>query len=182
MWELIGLPIAVFVLKVVELTVSTIRTILAVSAMGKQAAVVGFIEATIGVAAIGAVVTHLGNPFAILGYAAGFSVGIVAGTKVEEWLALGLRLVQIVNPDPVVPLAAQLRSRGYRVTSLPGVGRSGAVEIGLILVRRRSLPMLLSIISTLAPRAFITVQRSERSIGGSFMSERPWWDWFRRAT
>jgi len=63
---LIALPIAIFVLKVVELTVNTIRTILAVTAMSKQAAIVGFIEAVIGVTAMGAVVTHLSNPFAII--------------------------------------------------------------------------------------------------------------------
>lgn len=125
MWGLIALPIAIFLLKIAELTVNTIRTILAVSAMSKQAALVGFIEAAIGVAAMGAVVTHLSNPFAILAYAGGFSVGIMVGTKVEEWLALGFRLVQIVNPDPTLGIATQLRRRGYRVTSLPGSGHGG---------------------------------------------------------
>ena len=180
MWELALLPLAIFVLKVIELTVHTMRTILAVSAMSREAAIVGFVEAAIGVTAMGAVVTNLSNPLAIVAYAGGFSVGIVAGTRVEEWLALGLRLVEIVNPDPAVRLADELRSRGYRVTSLSGEGHAGPVEVGLALVRRRSLQALLTDVSTLAPRAFVTVQRSERSRGGSFIPDRPWWDWFRR--
>ena len=180
MWSLIALPVVIFLLKVAELTVNTIRTILAVSGMSRQAAGVGFVEAAIGVTAMGAVVTHLSNPLAITAYAAGFAAGIIAGAKLEEWLALGMRLVQVVNPDPAVGIALELRGRGYRVTSLPGSGHAGAVEVGLILIRRRSLPALLRAINELAPRSFITVQRSERSSGGSFISERSWWDWFRR--
>lgn len=181
MWDVVALPAAIFFLKVTELTVSTVRTILAVSSMSRQAALVGVVEAVVGVTAMGAAVTNLTNPFAIFAYAVGFGVGILAGTRIEEWLALGLRLVQIVNPDPALEVAAELRDRGYRVTSLPGFGRLGSVEVSLTLVRRRSVPALLGVISTLAPGAFITVQRADRSSGGSFLAERSWWDSFKRS-
>ncbi len=181
MWDVVALPLAIFLLKVMELTVSTIRTILAVSSMSRQAALAGFVEAVVGVTAMGAAVTNLSNPLAILAFAAGFAVGILSGTRIEEWLALGLRLVQVVNPDPDLQVASSLRSRGYRVTSLPGVGRMGSVEVSLALVRRRSLRVLLSEISSIAPNAFITVQRADRSSGGSFMAEPSWWETMRRS-
>jgi uncharacterized protein YebE (UPF0316 family) len=129
---------------------------------------------------MGAVVTHLDHPLAIGAYAAGFAVGILVGGAVEERLALGLRLVQFVNPDPTLALAAQLRARGYRITSVQGAGQAGAVEVGLALVRRRSLRPLLAEVSTLAPRAFVTVERAERAAGGSFITDQPWWAWLRR--
>lgn len=180
MWDVVALPAVIFFLKVTELTVSTVRTILAVSSMSRQAALVGVVEAVVGVTAMGAAVTNLTNPFAIAAYAAGFGVGILAGTRIEEWLALGLRLVQIVDPDPARDVASQLRDRGYRVTSIPGFGRMGSVEVSLALVRRRSVPALLSAISAIAPGAFITVQRADRSTGGSFVAEPSWWETFKR--
>lgn len=180
MWDVVALPAAIFLLKVTELTVSTVRTILAVSSMSRQAALVGVLEAVVGVTAMGAAVTNLTNPFAILAYAAGFGVGILVGTRIEEWLALGLRLVQVVNPDPAITVAGALRDQGYRVTSLPGFGRLGSVEVSLTLVRRRSVPALMGIISNLAPNAFITIQRADRSSGGSFLAEQSWWESFKR--
>jgi uncharacterized protein YebE (UPF0316 family) len=177
---LVLLPLAVFTLKVLELTVHTIRTILAVSGMTRQAAAAGFLEAAIGITAMGAVVTNLDNPMTIVAYAGGFAVGIVTGARLEERLALGLRMVQFVNPDPTVQLAPQLRARGYRITSVQGAGQAGVVEVGLALVRRRSLRGLLAEVSTIAPRAFVTVERADRVTGGSFNAERPWWEWFRR--
>jgi uncharacterized protein YebE (UPF0316 family) len=178
MLELAAIPFAIFALKIIELTLNTVRGILAASGMSRQAAFVGFVEAAVGITAMGAVVTRLDSPLAILAYAAGFAVGIIAGTKVEEWLALGFRLVQVVSHDRTVEVTKRLRDRGYRVTSLPGSGHAGAVEVGLTLVPRRSLPRLLALIATLDPRAFITVQRSERLSGGSFGAETRWWERF----
>ncbi|TAJ21949.1 MAG: hypothetical protein EPO65_00150 [Dehalococcoidia bacterium] len=89
--------------------------------------------------------------------------------------------MQIVNPDPAHDVASRLRDRGYRVTSLPGAGRLGSVEVSLALVRRRSVPALLNAISAIAPGAFITVQRADRSTGGSFVAEPSWWETFKRS-
>lgn len=170
------LPVLVFVAKVAELTVSTSRTILVVSGMSLQAAALGFAEITIGIVAVGAVVTHLDDPFTILGYSAGFAVGIIAGGWVEERLALGYRTVHIVNTDQGVDLARLIRQRGYAVTRMEGTGREGPVEIGLAVVQRRSLPGLLAAIAAVAPTSFVTVERAERPIRGTFMADRPWWD------
>jgi uncharacterized protein YebE (UPF0316 family) len=147
--------------------------------MSIPAAVVGFFEIVFGVIAMGLVVSHLTNPLAIIGFAAGFSVGIIVGTYVEERLALGFRMVFIVNIDSTRDVSAQLREIGYRVTRLPGSGRAGSVEVAFTLVRRHSVTRLMSTLRTLAPGAFVTVMRSEHFAGGSFVEHRrllgvPW--------
>ena len=179
-WVVLSLPLLIFVAKVIELTLSTVRTILVVSAMSVPAALVGFFEITFGVVAMGLVVSHLTNPLAIVGFASGFSIGIIVGTWVEERLALGFRLVFVVNIDGTRDVSAQLRELGYRVTRLPGSGRSGSVEVAFSLVRRHSVPGLMSTLRSIAPGAFVTVMRSEHFAGGSFVEHRrlidvSWW-------
>lgn len=168
--NLILLPVAIFVAKVAELTVSTSRTILVVSGMSARAALLGFVEITIGIIAVGAVVTNLDNPAAVLAYSLGFAVGIIAGGWVEERLAFGFRTVQIINPRDQLAVSAALRAHGYAVTQLEGVGRAGAVEVAFVVIRRRSLKALLAIIAEVAPRSFVTVERTDRPIRGTLQT------------
>ena len=179
--EIVWLPLLIFGLKVGELTFSTIRTILMVSGQSVQAAILGFFEILLGVIAVGAAVTNLSNPLAVVAYAAGFSIGILMGSWVEERLALGWRVVQYVNTTVTLDVASALRAQGFRVTRLEGSGRSGSVEVGISLVRRRTVPELLHIITEAAPAAFVTVERAEQSVGGSFIADRPWWTILRRS-
>ncbi|MFA7249991.1 MAG: DUF5698 domain-containing protein [Dehalococcoidia bacterium] len=166
-----GIPALILLAKIIELTLSTVRTIFVVSGMSTRGAIVGFLEITFGVVAMGLVVGHLTNPLAIAGYAAGFSIGIIVGARVEEALALGYRIVLIVNIDATREASALLRELGYRVTRLPGAGRSGSVEVAFTLVHRRSVPRLMRTLHGLVPGAFVTVMRSERFAGGSLLDQ-----------
>ena len=86
--------------------------------------------------------------------------------------ALGYRVVQVINNDPKINIAARLRERGYRVTRIEGHGMEGPVEVSMLLVRRRGLRRVLRMIRWLAPRAFVTIERAERPIG-SLASPEP---------
>ena len=169
------LPLVIFLAKVAELTVSTSRTILVVSGMSLQAALLGFVEITIGILAVGAVVTNLDNPLAILAYSAGFAVGIIAGGWTEERLAFGFRTVQVINPNRNTDVSRALRERGYPVTQLEGLGRGGPVEIVLAVIQRRSLRELLAVVATIEPTSFVTVERTERPVRGTIVVNRPRW-------
>jgi len=179
--EALWLPLLIFGLKVGELTFSTVRTILVVTGMSVQAAILGFVEIALGLVAVGAAVTNLSNPLAVIAYAGGFSIGIIIGSWVEERLALGARVVQYVNTNVSIHVATALRERGFRVTRLEGFGRGGTVEVGIALVRRRSLADLVRAIHDSAPNAFVTIERAEQSVGGSFIADRPWWALLRRS-
>ena len=170
--SVLALPLLIFGEKIVELTLSTVRTILVVSAMSIPAATVGFFEIAFGVVAMGMVVSHLDNPLAIFAYALGFSVGIVIGTRIEGLLAFGYRMVFIVNIGSESDVSTMLRDLGYRVTRLPGVGRSGSVEVAFTLIQRHAVPQLTSTLRERAPNAFITVLRTEHFVGGSLVDRR----------
>ena len=177
--ELFVLPALIFGARIVDTTIGTVRIVLLVAGSRWLAALLGFIEVAIWLAATGGVVANLDQPLLIAAYAAGFAAGVLIGVWLEERIALGYRLIHVVNNDPKIDIAARLRERGYRVTRIEGHGMQGPVEVAMLLVRRRELRRVLRTIRWLAPRAFVTVERAERppgALGGADSRFRrfPW--------
>ena len=170
--ELFVLPLLIFGARIVDTTIGTVRIVVLVAGSRWLAALLGFIEVAIWLAATGGVVANLDQPLLIVAYAAGFAVGVLLGGWLEERIAIGYRVVQVINNDSKIDIAARLRERGYRVTRVEGHGMQGPVEVSMLLVRRRGLRRVLRTIRWLAPRAFVTIERAERPIG-SLASPEP---------
>lgn len=151
------------------------RIILTINGNRWWATFLGFIEVVIWALALGGMVIYLSNPFAVLAYAGGFAVGTLLGLIIEDRVALGFRSVQVINANPDVQVAPHLREAGFRVTILPGSGQFGPVEVALLIVRRRQLPRIFRLIDEVAPRAFVSVQRTDRPSGEMFgtLRDRP---------
>jgi uncharacterized protein YebE (UPF0316 family) len=164
----IYIPLLIFLARVVDVSLGTVRTILVVGGSRWIAAAIGFVEITIWALALGGMVAYLDRPLALIGYAGGFAAGTVVGQLIEERLAIGFRAVRVVNRNLDAGLASALRARGFRVTQLSGHGRDGPVEVLLIVMRRRRVRAMLKSIGELAPDAFVTVERAERPSGGGF--------------
>ncbi len=172
------LPFLIFGARILDVSLGTLRVMFTVSGSRWIAAALGFVELTIWALAVGGLVNNLTNPFALVAYAGGFAAGTLVGLTIEDRLALGFRTVQIVNADSGVDLASRLREAGYRVTELAGEGRSGPVEVILLVIRRRQLNDLRRLITEVAPSAFMTVERADRPAGGAFGAlggRRAWW-------
>ncbi|MBZ0173020.1 MAG: DUF5698 domain-containing protein, partial [Phycisphaerales bacterium] len=125
----------------------------------------GFLEVLIWVLAVGGVVGNLDDPFTVLAYAGGFATGTLVGMSLENRLAIGYRVVRVINPEPDLDLAGALRGLGHQATNLDGQNRTGPVEIVFVPVRRRHVPELLEQIGKVTPEAFLSVERAERVSG-----------------
>ena len=177
--ELLLLPALIFVARIADTSIGTVRIVLMIAGSRWIAALLGFVEVSIWALATGGVVSNLDNPLTIGAFAGGFSVGVLIGVWIEERIAVGFRLVQVINNDPAIDVSAQLRGRGYRVTRIEGHGLQGAVEVALLLIRRRSLRQVRTAIEEIAPRAFVTIERAERPLGAlppadSRFARSPW--------
>ncbi|MEQ8850399.1 MAG: DUF5698 domain-containing protein [Phycisphaerales bacterium] len=159
------IPIMIFVARIGDVSIGTVRTVFVISGYRKISVVLGFFEVLIWVLAVGGVIKYLPNPFAVIGYAGGYATGILVGMLIEDKIALGLRMIRVINPDSGVNVAAQMRERGFRVTRVEGSGQNGPVEVSFLVVPRRRVPELRQIIAELAPRAFITLERVDRTDG-----------------
>lgn len=159
------IPLLIFVARIGDVSIGTVRTVFVISGYRKTAVILGFFEVLIWVLAVGGVIKHLPNPFAVIGYAGGYAAGILVGMTVEDRIAIGLRMIRVINPDPSVDVAAMLRDLGHKVTRLDGSGQKGPVEVSFLVVLRRRVPEIRALLSERAPAAFITIERVDRADG-----------------
>lgn len=159
------IPILIFLARVIDVSIGTVRTIMVIGGMRFIASVLGFVEVCVWALAVGGMVSYLPNPFAILAFAGGFATGSYVGMMIESKMALGYRIVRVINSKPEHDVAGQLRKNGYKVTRLDGSGMNGPVEIAFTAIKRRRLPETLELVRTIAPEAFVSVERAERAEG-----------------
>lgn len=173
------IPILIFCARIIDVSIGTIRMIFVIAGWRYRAAALGFLEVLIWALAIGGLVQSITSPVLLLAYAGGFATGNLVGMLIESKLALGYRVIQVINRDISGNLPAFLRDKGYRVTRVMGEGRDGPVELAFAVVRRRALPEILGLIEERAPEALVTVERaehaSEAAFGTSFNQRRFMW-------
>ena len=164
--ELLVLPGLIFLARIADTSIGTVRIVLLVAGRRLVPALLGFVEVSIWALATGGVVSNLDNPLTVIGFAGGFAVGIMLGLWIEERIAFGYRVLQVINRDPAIDVSARLREHDYRVTRVDGRGLQGAVEIATLLIRRR-LRAVRALIEEIAPEAFVTIERAEPPLGGT---------------
>lgn len=162
------IPLLIFIARVGDVSIGTIRTILVTSGYKKSAALLGFCEVTIWVLAVSGVIQNLHNVWSVLSYAGGYAAGVLVGMTIEERLALGYRVVRVISLQQNGNLCERLRADDWRATRVNGQGRNGPIEIAFLVIPRREQAALLDDIRRITPDAFITVERVERPHGANF--------------
>lgn len=148
----------VFGLRVVEMSLDTIRVLLVVRGRRGPAWGIGFLQALLFVLAITSVLSHLDNILTVLGYAAGFATGNVSGMLLEERLAIGHTHLRLISPARGPAIAASLRESGFAVTEMAGRGLGGTVTLLNCSVLRRQVRQVERIALDLDPQVFITAE------------------------
>jgi uncharacterized protein YebE (UPF0316 family) len=151
-------PLVIFCLRIVDVSLATLRMLLSVRGVKYAAPVIGFFEILIWLTAVGTAIQHLDSPLHLIGYAAGFSMGTLVGLTIEERMAIGMAAIRVVSRHGGVELAEALRELGFGVTEYSGQGREGSVEVVDAVMRRRDVPRAMSAIDYWDPEAFVTIQ------------------------
>lgn len=148
----------IFVLRVTDMTLDTLRVLVVMRGRKGIAWVLGFFQSSIFVLAIGSVLSNLDNPLNVLGYAAGFATGNVVGMLIEERLAIGHVQLSIVSSRLGSAIAERMREEGYAITEIPARGKDGAVSLLNCSVLRKNIDRVQKIIKAVDENAFITVE------------------------
>ena len=152
------MPLLICLARIVDVSMGTVRSLLANKGHKKVAPIIGFFEVTIWVSAMGVVVQNLGHWQNLLAYGLGYALGNFLGIYIEERIALGNSVVRIITNQDAHELAAKLREMGYRATLLTGEGNTSAVSVIFLLVRRRTLRKLIPMIKEYNPHAVYSVE------------------------
>jgi uncharacterized protein YebE (UPF0316 family) len=166
MW--IGLPILIFLARVCDVTLGTLRIIFLSRGKQKIAPILGFFEVLIWIAIIGQLVQNIHSIPAYFGYAAGFAAGNYLGLWMERKLALGTFIVRtiVANDDNLVE--TEIHEAGFGVTRVEGLGSSGPVKIVYTIVRQNSIDQVLGIIHKHHSKAFVSIEEVRSSEFGIF--------------
>lgn len=165
-------------LRVVDVSMAIMRTILAVRGFRGRAAFIGFFEVLFWLIAAGTALKHLDSPLHIVGYAAGFAMGNYVGVWLEAKFAVGMNVVRVVfpaKPDPAgrttgTSASQRLRDEGYAVTVIGGQGWEQPVDILNIVVPRKQVGHVMDVVHDVDARAFVTVEEVRAHRGGHLHS------------
>jgi uncharacterized protein YebE (UPF0316 family) len=146
----------IFSLRVLDMTLDTLRVLFVMRGRRKIAWVLGFFQSAIFVTAISTVLSNLDNPLNIVGYAAGFATGNVLGMAIEERLAVGHTSINIISSRLGSAIAEHLRKNGYAVTEIPARGKDGMVTMLNVLVLRKNVDKARQLANEIDEEAFIT--------------------------
>ena len=154
--ELIFSAIIIFLLRLADQSLGTMRSLLVAKNKPIYAALIGLVESAIWIVAISQVVKDIDDPVLIGSYAAGFAAGTILGSYIERLVGVGNIVVRVFCPANSPSVAGKLRDKGYGVTIIDGHGKDGPVKIYLCVIPRRRLSSVLDMIKEINPDSFIT--------------------------
>lgn len=148
----------IFLMRVISITMDTLRFMLTMRGNKGISWVLGFVESVLYVVIIGTVLKDLSNVLYVVAYSAGFATGNVVGMAIEKRLAIGFSHIKIITKQHGLAIAEVLRKMDYAVTEISARGKDGSVSLCDLSVRRKDVPAIEKLTLEVDPDAFITVE------------------------
>ena len=152
------IPFLIFLSRVVDVSIGTIRIIFISRGWKFVSAGLGFIEVFIWVLAISQIMKNLDNVWAYFAYAMGFACGTYVGMLIEEKIAIGTVLFQVITKKPAPKLIKELHESDAKLTSVKARGDDGPVDIIYVVAKRKKAHKVYLLIKKYHPRAFLSVE------------------------
>lgn len=162
------IPALIFLSRITDVTIGTMRIIYVARGMRLIAAICGFFEVMIWLVAITQIMRELNNVVMYLAYAGGFATGNYVGIRLEEKLAVGMVAVRIITIEDATKLINELRGKHYGVTVMAARGLSGRVRLVFSIVKRKDLKDVVGIVKAFNPKAFFSVEDIRAVSEGTF--------------
>ena len=157
-WIWIGLPLLIFLARVGDVSLGTIRIIFISKGIKYLAPVVGFFEILIWIMAISQIMQNLSNVYYYLFYAGGFAMGNFVGILLDENLSIGNVGIRIITRHDAKKLVAALKHSKFGITVLDAEGPKGQVKIIFSVVKRQNVQKVVELVKKYNPQAFYSVE------------------------
>ena len=152
------LPLLIFLGRICDVTLGTLRIIFVSRSKRILAPLVGFFEVSIWLLAISQIMQHIDNPLCFFAYAGGFAMGNYIGIRIEEKLAMGSLVVRIFLTQDDGYIKEKLAEAGFGYTSIDGHGKNSDVEVIYTVIMRKDLEKVTQIIESCREGAFYSVE------------------------
>ncbi len=154
--------------KVIEVSLSTVKTVFISKGMKGYSSLIAFIEVLIWLKVVSVVLVDISeNPANMIAYAIGFAIGNYIGIWLESKLAIGLITIQVIVDESVgQELADYLRSNNVAVTVMHGEGRDTKRSILILHLKRKIKDKVIAGIEQKVEKALITASDVKVIHGG----------------
>jgi uncharacterized protein YebE (UPF0316 family) len=157
-FDLLILPLFIFVARICDVSLDTLRIIFISKGYKFIAPVIGFFEVLIWIVVITRIIQNIDNWLCYVAYAGGFATGNFVGMLLDEKLAFGYEMVRVITKKNAHELINALRKAGYGVTYVDAMGMQGEVGILYIVINRKKLNEIIGMINEFNPNAFYTIE------------------------
>ncbi|MEW6379564.1 MAG: DUF5698 domain-containing protein [bacterium] len=153
--------ILIFLARIVDVSLGTVRTISIVQGRVETAFLLGFVEVSVWLAVIASVMDRVKEkPILGVFYALGFSTGNAVGILLEDRVSFGHIVLRIISPQRSREMAEQIRGLGHAVTTFQGEGASGPVTELYVMCRKSDLKRIVALVKCIEPDAFYTTEKA----------------------
>ncbi len=152
------LPLLIFLARLGDVTMATLRHIFISKGFKKIVPILGFFEVLIWLIAMRQVFSHLDNIACFIAWALGFSAGTYLGMLIDEKLAIGTQIIRVITGDNITELIAALKTKNQGITIVDGQGAIGPVKLIFTIVKRADKFEIIELIHQHAPKAFYTIE------------------------
>lgn len=164
------LCLKVFFVRILDVSLGTVRTILLVKGKKMVASVVGFIEISIWFAVVKeALTTTESNIWIIIAYAGGFSVGTLVGSYISEKFIKGNINLQIIT-EKSKKLISVLREHGYAVSVIDIKGKDEETARNMLFmdIDKKDFNHVKNLIRSVDSKAFVVGNETKLVENGYF--------------
>ncbi|HPY67926.1 MAG TPA: DUF2179 domain-containing protein [Bacteroidales bacterium] len=166
------IPVLIFLARICDVSIGTIRIIFVSKGNKKIAPILGFFEVLIWITAISKIMQNLDNYVNYFAYAAGFATGNFVGMMIEEKLAMGIQMIRIITHQSGIELAQSINKKGYGATCVEAQGAKEKVHLIYSIVQRQELDKVIEIINSVNPKAFYTIEDVKTVNEGIFVPSK----------
>ncbi|MFH1821331.1 MAG: DUF2179 domain-containing protein [Methanobacteriota archaeon] len=163
LWSLL-----IFLARLTDVSMGTMRTILIIRGRRGIASISAFFEIMVWVLAVSRVITQLDKWYYVVAFALGFALGNYLGSFIEEKIAMGYSFAYVVPKNTQSTLVQTLREQGFGVTVVKGEGLKGTEFVYNVVLRRKDARRFIKTIEADDKSAFYTIM-DVHSLHGGYM-------------
>jgi len=153
------LGVLIFALRIVDVSLGTVRTIAVIQGRTGKAVVLGFFEVLVWITVVAQVVVRIDtDPWLAPFYAGGYAAGVGVGMLIERRLSAGRYLVRIITHNRATEIAEAIGSRGRVVGTFPGATPVGTATLVFVSAIGRRVPEVLAAARVADPGLLYTVE------------------------
>lgn len=150
------LCLKIFFVRILDVSLGTVRTIMTVRNKNILASIIGFIEISVWFFVVREALTTDNSIFVVISYALGFSTGTYIGGLISNKYIKGYMSVYVIS-DKYEKLVSILRDNEFGVSTIKINGRDNEKVMLLIQINSVCLDRLKSIINSYDSRAFVII-------------------------